>query len=157
TGTVAERLAVLLDRPVRRAARAGSRHDWEIHYAELDDGERLFVKPMSRGTSAHGALTAEARRLDWLGQAPGSPARSPLAVAAQIPVLPWGAAQDPTPAAAEGFGRILAGLHLAGAGRCCAPWPAYIGPPPLDSSPSVVWPSFYAEQRLRSSRLRALE
>ena len=157
TGTVAERLAVLLDRPVRRAARAGARHDWEIHYAELDDGERLFVKSMSSGASAQGALTAEARSLVWLGQVPGSPALSPLAWDEQILVLPWVAEQEPTPAAAERFGRNLAGLHLAGADRFGAPWPGYIGPLPLDNTPSEEWPSFYAEQRLRPYLRRALD
>lgn len=157
TGTVAERLAVLLDRPVRRAARAGTSHDWEIHYAELDDGERLFVKALPRGASAEGALTAEARGLVWLGQAFGSPVLRPVAWDKRILVLPWVAEHEPSPVAAERLGRGLAGLHLTGADRFGAPWPGYIGPLPLDNTPSDDWPSFYAEQRLRPYLRRAVD
>lgn len=157
TGTMAERLSVILDRPVRRAALAGSSHDWEITYAELDDGTRLFVKALPRRAPATGVLNSEARGLMWLGQAFGSPALRPLAWDERVVVLPWVAEDEPTPAAAERLGRQLAGLHLTGAAQYGASWDGYIGPLPLDNTPSGHWPTFFAEQRLRPYLRRALD
>ncbi|MFD6949150.1 fructosamine kinase [Nocardiopsis sp. TSRI0078] len=156
-GTMAERLGVLLDRDVRRAARAGSSHDWDISYAELADGTRLFVKALPRGAPSSGVLTAEARGLEWLGRAFGSPALDVLAWDERILVLPWVEECEPTVQAAERLGRQLAGMHMTGADRFGADWPGYIGPLPMDNTPSDDWPRFYAEQRLRPYLRRALD
>lgn len=156
-GTLAERLTALLGRQVRRAARAGGSHDWEISFAELTDGTRLFVKSLPSGSDAGGVLTAEARGLDWLGRSLGSPAIEVLAWDDEILVLPWVEEQPPTAVAAESFGRQLAAMHLVGADRFGADWPGYIGPLPLDNTPSRDWPRFYAEQRLRPYLRRAMD
>ncbi|KOX24265.1 fructosamine kinase family protein [Nocardiopsis sp. NRRL B-16309] len=157
SGTMAERLTALLGREVRRAARAGSSHDWDIAYAELADGTRLFVKALPREAEPSGVFTAEARGLEWLGEAPDSPVLTPLAWDDRIVVLPWVHECEPTPQAAERLGRRLARTHLAGADAFGAPWPGFIGPLPLDNTPARDWPSFYAEQRLRPYLRRALD
>jgi len=154
---MAERLSVLLGREVRRAARAGSSHDWEISFAELTDGTRLFVKSLVRGAPASGVLTAEARGLEWLGCAFGSPAIEVLAWDDRLLVLPWVEQREPTAGAAERLGRRLAGTHLTGADRFGADWPGYVGPLPMDNTPSHDWPRFYAEQRLRPYLRDALD
>ncbi|GAA1448023.1 fructosamine kinase family protein [Nocardiopsis tropica] len=156
-GTMAERLATLLGREVGRAARAGSSHDWEISFAELTDGTRLFVKSLVRGAPASGVLVAEARGLDWLGRAFDSPAIEVMAWDDRLLVLPWVGQCEPTAGAAERLGRRLAGIHLAGADRFGADWPGYVGPLPLDNTPSYDWPRFYAEQRLRPYLRQALD
>ncbi len=157
TGTMADRLTVLLGRGVRRAAWAGSSHDWEISYAELTDGTRLFVKSLPRGAPASGVLTAEARGLDWLGRGLGSPAIDVVAWDDRILVLPWVTECEPSPPAAERLGRQLAGMHLTGADHFGADWPGYIGPLPMDHTPSADWSRFYAEQRLRPYLRQAVD
>ncbi|NYH53882.1 MULTISPECIES: fructosamine kinase family protein [Nocardiopsis] len=157
SGTMAERLSVLLDRDVGRAVRAGSSHDWDISYAELTDGTRLFVKALPRGAPPSGVLTAEARGLEWLGRTFGSPAIDVLAWDERILVLPWMEEREPTAQAAERLGHRLAGMHMTGADHFGADWPGYIGPLPMDNTPSDDWPRFYAEQRLRPYLRRALD
>ncbi len=156
-GTMAERLTVLLGRPVRRAARAQRSHDWDISYAELEDGTRLFVKSLPRNAAPSAVFTSEARGLEWLGRAFGSPVLEPVAWDDRILVLPWVEERDPTPGAAERLGRRLAGLHLTGADHFGADWPGYIGPLPVDNTPARHWPTFYAEQRLRPCLRRAVD
>ncbi|WP_373295677.1 fructosamine kinase family protein [Nocardiopsis terrae] len=157
TGTLAERVSALLGREVRRAARAGSSHDWTLSYAELADGTRLFVKSLARGAEPTGVLVAEARGLEWLGRCFGSPAIAPLGWDSHLLVLPWIEQREPTPAAADRLGRQLAGTHLTGADGFGADWTGYIGPLPLDNTPSRDWPRFYAEQRLRPYLRQALD
>ena len=96
-----------------------------------------------------GVLTAEARGLEWLGRCFGSPAIIPEGWDEHLLVLPWVAEDEPSPGAAERLGRQLAGTHLTGADAFGADWPGFIGPLPLDNTPSHDWPAFYAEQRLR--------
>ncbi len=156
-GTMAERLTVLLGRRVRRAVRAQRSHDWDISYAEAEDGTRLFVKSLPRNAGPSAVLTSEARGLEWLGHAFGSPVLEPLAWDDRILVLPWVEERDPSPHAAERLGRRLAGLHLTGADHFGAPWPGFVGPLPADNTPSRTWPVFYAEQRLRPCLRRAVD
>lgn len=157
TGTLADRVSTLLGRPVRRAARAGTSHEWTLSYAELGDGTRLFVKSTTRGSPATGVLTAEARGLEWLGRCFGSPVITPVAWDDHLLVLPWVAEDEPSSEAAERLGRQLAGMHLTGANSFGADWPGYIGPLPLDNTAGADWPTFYAEQRLRPYLRRALD
>ncbi|MFE1167149.1 fructosamine kinase family protein [Nocardiopsis sp. NPDC058789] len=157
TGTLADRVEALLDTQVRRAAKAGTSHDWTLSYVELADGTRLFVKSQTRGAEPAGALSAEARGLEWLGRCFGSPVLQPLGWDERLLVLPLVEQDEPTPAAAERLGRQLAGTHLTGADAFGADWPGYIGPLPMDNTPARHWPRFYAEQRLRPYLRQALD
>ncbi|WP_330932518.1 fructosamine kinase family protein [Spiractinospora alimapuensis] len=50
--------------------------------------------------------------------------------------------------AARRFGARLARMHDAGAESFGADWSGYIGPLPLDNTPSTDWSEFYARRRL---------
>ena len=57
-------------------------------------------------------------------------------------VISWLPAGAPDAAAAERFGRELAGTHAAGAGQFGAPWPGFIASLPLANDPPADggWP-----------------
>ena len=64
--------------------------------------------------------------------------------------LEWVEPGEPTRAAAERFGRDLAGMHHAGAPAFGADWTGFIGPLPQDNTASAgPWGSWFAERRLR--------
>jgi len=54
----------------------------------------------------------------------------------------------PSQKGAEELGRSLAQLHDAGAPAFGASWPGFIGPLPMDNSPTPDWPSFFATRRV---------
>ena len=130
----------------------------------LDDGTSIFTKTWPAGDPPQGFFEAEAAGLSWLraaGTAAVPDVSAPdlaapdLAVPEVIVVLPnlialeWVDAGVPSPAAAEQFGRSLAGLHRSGADRFGADWPGFIGPLPLDNTPSDgPWTAWFAERRL---------
>jgi fructosamine-3-kinase len=61
----------------------------------------------------------------------------------------WIEPDEPTPEAAARLGRELAALHRAGADAFGADWPGYIGPLPLDNTPTTgPWGPWFAERRL---------
>jgi fructosamine-3-kinase len=63
--------------------------------------------------------------------------------------LEWIDEGDPSRAAAEQLGRDLAALHRSGAEAFGASWPGFIGPLPLDNTPSTgPWGPWFAERRL---------
>jgi fructosamine-3-kinase len=117
----------------------------------LDDGASVFVKswPAGSGEIPPGFFAAEAAGLTWLGAAGAVPVPAVIAELGQMLVLDWVEPGRPTAAAAEDFGRSLAGLHRAGAPAFGADWPGYIGRLPLDNTPSTgPWPAWFAERRL---------
>ncbi len=96
-------------------------------------------------------FTAEAKGLRWLGEV--TPAGGPHVprvldverhsiTIERVDTVPWSHAHDET------FGRALATLHRAGASTFGAPWAGYIGPLPLDNTPSDDWEEFYATRRV---------
>jgi fructosamine-3-kinase len=89
----------------------------------LDDGASIFAKSWPSGAPPEGFFEAEAAGLAWL--------------------------RAPSPAAAAGLGRSLAALHRSGADAFGAGWPGFIGPLPLDNTPSAgPWGGWFAERRL---------
>src|SRR5262249_16618309 len=74
-------------------------------------------------------------------------------VVAELPellALEWVEPGEPSPAAAERFGRDLAATHRAGADTFGAPWPGYIGSLPMDNTESAgPWPAWFARRRAR--------
>jgi fructosamine-3-kinase len=117
----------------------------------LDDGSSVFAKswPASAGTVPDGFFAAEAAGLEWLHEAGAVPVPEVIAQLETMLVLDWVDPGNPSPAAAERFGRGLAATHRAGAPVFGASWPGYIGQLPLDNTPSAgPWPPWFAERRL---------
>jgi len=135
----------------------------EAFHVALAYGREAFVK--TRADPAPGEYAAEAAGLQWLAE-PG-PLRIPavLDVDDRYLALEWiesGRSGGLDTAGVEELGRGLAATHVSGAP--CFGWGAggggvarAAGSPPssgfgslrLSNEPSVDWPSFYAERRLR--------
>ncbi|MGW0809627.1 fructosamine kinase family protein [Nonomuraea sp. NPDC002799] len=120
----------------------GSSHGWRLQRGRLDDGREVLVK---EGGPAE-VFVSEAAGLRWLGAAIEVP--EVIEAAPGRLVLSWVREQAPSAAAAERFGRSLAGLHRAGAEGFGAPWPGFIAELPMDNAPAGDWPSFYASRRV---------
>jgi fructosamine-3-kinase len=114
----------------------------------LDDGGSVFVKTLADPPA--GFFAAEAGGLTWLRDAGAVPVPELIAALDEMLVLEWIDPGEPSPEAAERFGRDLADLHRAGAPAFGADWPGYIGRLPLSNTPSAgPWPQWFAEHRLR--------
>jgi fructosamine-3-kinase len=122
----------------------------------LEDGVSLFAKSWPSGSdqgasdgAPDGFFAAEAAGLRWLRGA-GAVAVPELIVALpNLIAMEWVEPGDASQSAAEAFGRGLAALHRSGAETFGAPWPGWIGPLPLDNTPSDgPWSSWFAERRL---------
>jgi len=115
----------------------------------LDDGTSLFTKTWPAGSPPAGFFEAEAAGLEWLRAAGAVPVPEVLAALPDMLAMQW---VDPGPAsaaAAAEFGRSLADLHRSGADAFGAGWPGFIGPLPLDNTPSAgPWDTWFAERRL---------
>jgi fructosamine-3-kinase len=115
----------------------------------LDDGTSIFAKSWPGGSPPEGFFEAEAAGLAWLGAAGPVPVPEVLVALPDLLAMEWVDPGRPSAAAAAGFGRALAGLHRAGADAFGADWPGFIGPLPLDNTPSNgPWASWFAERRL---------
>jgi fructosamine-3-kinase len=93
-------------------------------------------------------FAAEARGLDLLRVAGGPPLPVVHEVAVDRIVLERLHPGRPDAACAQEFGRRLATLHTTWLPQFGAERAGFIGPLPLDNSPAVDWPTFYAERRL---------
>ena len=118
----------------------------------LDDGHSVFAKswPERAGRPApEGFFASEAAGLRWL-RAAGTVAVPEVVVALpELLALDWVEPGEPSPEAAERFGRELAGMHRAGASAFGADWPGFIGPLPQDNTPDEgPWPDWFARRRL---------
>lgn len=114
----------------------------------LDDGSSLFMKSLP--SAPDGFFAAEAAGLVWLREAGAVPVPELVVALDEMLALEWIEPGEPSPAAAERFGRDLAALHRAGAPAFGADWPGYIGRLPLDNTPSPgPWPDWFVERRLR--------
>ena len=118
----------------------------------LDDGHSVFAKtwPERAGRPVpEGFFATEAAGLRWLREA-GTVAVPEVVVALpELLALDWVDPGEPTPAAAERFGRELAGLHRAGVSAFGAEWAGFIGALPQDNTPDPgPWPAWFARRRL---------
>ncbi|WNM42006.1 fructosamine kinase family protein [Micromonospora halotolerans] len=118
----------------------------------LDDGHSVFAKTWpehAERAAPEGFFTAEAAGLRWLREA-GTVAVPEVVVALpELLALDWVEPGEPTPEAAELFGRELAGLHRAGAPAFGAEWPGFIGALPQDNTPDPgPWSAWFAQRRL---------
>ncbi|HET6533728.1 MAG TPA: fructosamine kinase family protein [Actinoplanes sp.] len=116
----------------------------------LDDGASVFAKTWPGGTPPEGFFEAEAAGLRWLREAAAVPVPEVLVALPDLLAMEWIEPGKPTPAAAAALGRSLAGLHRSGAPSFGASWPGFIGPLPLDNTPSDgPWADWFAARRLQ--------
>jgi fructosamine-3-kinase len=116
----------------------------------LDDGTSIFAKTWKSGTAPEGFFATEAAGLRWLRDAGSVPVPEVLVALPDMLAMEWIEPGEPSPEAAERFGRELAGTHRAGADAFGADRPGFIGPLPMDNTPSAgPWGSWFAERRLR--------
>jgi len=115
----------------------------------LDDGTSIFTKSWPSGEPPPGFFEAEAAGLTWLRAAGAAAVPEVIVALPDLIALEWVEPGTPSAAAAERFGRSLAELHRSGADTFGADWPGFIGPLPLDNTPSAgPWTSWFAERRL---------
>ena len=116
----------------------------------LDDGASLFTKTWPSGPAPEHFFQTEAAGLAWLRQAGTVPIPEVLVALPEMLALEWIDSGPATAAAAERFGRELAGLHRCGAETFGAAWAGFIGPLTQDNTPSPgPWGAWFAERRLR--------
>ncbi|MBG6101359.1 fructosamine-3-kinase [Micromonospora vinacea] len=118
----------------------------------LDDGHSVFAKSWPEGAdrpAPEGFFAAEAAGLRWLREAGTVGVPEVIVVLPELLALDWVEPGEPTPEAAERFGRELAGLHRAGATAFGASWPGFIGSLPADNTlTDGRWSTWFAERRL---------
>ncbi|BCJ43562.1 fructosamine kinase [Actinoplanes ianthinogenes] len=128
--------------PVHRGVSSASR-------LTLDDGTSLFAKTWPDGDAPAGLFAAEAAGLRWLREAGAVAVPEILVALPEMIAMEWVEPGDGGRQAAEEFGRGLAALHRRGAEAFGAPWTGWIGPLPLDNTPSPgPWGAWFAERRL---------
>jgi fructosamine-3-kinase len=148
------------------AHRIGGGSTSAVFEVELADGDVVVAKELLGPTP--GAAEAEAAGLAWIAEAAATPAPAVRAHDERWLVLEYVEPGEPTPAAAERFGRELAALHSAGApahGSPPAPYgtpkpsaaQAWIGPLPMANIACADWPSFYAEHRVQPYLRKAVD
>ena len=116
----------------------------------LDDGSSIFAKTWPSGEPPEGFFEAEASGLRWLRSAGAVPVPEVLVALPTLLAMEWVDAGSPSAPAAASFGRSLAELHRSGAPSFGASWPGFIGPLPLDNTPSDgPWGAWFAARRLQ--------
>jgi fructosamine-3-kinase len=124
----------------------------------LDDGTSVFAKTWPSGSAPEGFFAAEAAGLDWLRVAGAVPTPSVFVALADMIAMEWIEPGAPGREAADRFGRELAELHRAGAPAFGADRPGFIGPLPLDNTPTAgPWGPWFAERRLRPYLKRSFD
>ncbi|MEU5963604.1 fructosamine kinase family protein [Micromonospora parva] len=127
----------------------------------LDDGHSVFAKSWPEGADRpvpEGFFAAEAAGLRWLREAGAVAVPEVIVVLPELLALDWVEPGEPTPEAAERFGRELAGLHRAGATTFGATWPGFIGALAQDNTPTEGrWSTWFAERRLAPYLRRSVD
>jgi fructosamine-3-kinase len=118
----------------------------------LDDGHSVFAKSWPEGAdrpAPEGFFAAEAAGLRWLRQADAIGVPEVIVALPDLLALDWVEPGEPTPDAAERFGRELAVLHRAGASAFGAPWAGFIGALGQDNTPDDgPWSTWFTRRRL---------
>lgn len=118
----------------------------------LDDGHSVFAKSwpeQADRTAPEGFFAAEAAGLRWLREAGAVAVPEVIVALPSLLALDWVEPGEPTPEAAERFGRELADLHRAGSAGFGAPWPGFIGSLTQDNTlTDGPWTAWFAERRL---------
>jgi fructosamine-3-kinase len=118
----------------------------------LDDGHSVFAKTWPEGADRplpEDFFAAEAAGLRWLREAGAVPVPEVVVALPALLALDWVEPGEPTPEAAERFGRELAALHRAGAPAFGAEWTGFVGALPQDNTPDDgPWSRWFAQSRL---------
>ena len=127
----------------------------EAQRLTLDDGSDVFAK--TRTGAPDDFFAAEAEGLRWLRVDGGAPVPEVLAVEADMLALEWVPPGEPSPEAAERFGRELAETHRAGGPSYGADRDGYLGVLPLPNTRGRSWPEWFAEYRIRPYLRRSVD
>jgi fructosamine-3-kinase len=127
----------------------------EAHEARLSDGRWVFVK--SNREAPAGMFAAEARGLDWLGQARALRVPEVIAQGPDFLVLELIRPGRRKPNFDELLGRGLAALHRAGAPGFGLDHDNFIGRLAQANQPLPTWAEFYRERRLLPQLRLAVE
>ncbi|MFI7552437.1 fructosamine kinase family protein [Micromonospora sediminimaris] len=118
----------------------------------LDDGHSVFAKTWPEDAERpvpEGFFATEAAGLRWLREADAVAVPEVLVALPELLALEWVDPGEPTPEAADRFGRELAELHRTGADAFGARWPGFIGALPADNTPhDGPWTEWFARTRL---------
>ncbi|MCX5068313.1 fructosamine kinase family protein [Micromonospora lupini] len=118
----------------------------------LDDGHSVFAKSWPERAdrpAPEGFFAAEAAGLRWLREADAIGVPEVIVALPDLLALDWVEPGEPTPEAAERFGRELAGLHRAGAPAFGAAWAGFIGALEQDNTlDDGPWSTWFAKRRL---------
>ncbi|NYH44082.1 fructosamine-3-kinase [Micromonospora jinlongensis] len=127
----------------------------------LDDGHSVFAKSWPEGAdrpAPEGFFAAEAAGLRWLREAGAVAVPEVVVALPDLLALDWVEPGEPTPEAADRFGRELAELHRAGAATFGAAWAGFIGSLPQDNTPTDgPWSTWFAERRLTPYLRRSVD
>jgi fructosamine-3-kinase len=145
-GTIASRAETLLGTAVVATTPVAGGDICTATRLRLSAGGSALVK--TRPNAPADFFAAEARGLEWLGDASGVDVPEVLAVEPDCLILSWVEVGRPTPEAADELGRALARTHQAGAAGFGAAQDGYIGTLPLPNRPAPTWPEFFATRRI---------
>jgi fructosamine-3-kinase len=155
-GTIATRASALLDSAVVATTSVAGGDICTATRLRLSDGRSALIKTRPRAPATFFAV--EARGLSWLRDAGGAAVPEVLACAEDCLVISWVEPGQPSPEAAENFGRRLAVTHGTGAESFGAAEDGFIGTLPLPNKPADSWAEFFATRRvlpyLRAARDR---
>ncbi len=154
-----EAVAALTCRATTGERRLGGGDTSAAFEVRCQDGATLFVK---RTDGMPGAVPAEAASLRWLADSETVPVPAVHGHDEHWLVTDHVSSGQPSPAAAETFGRQLAALHAAGAEGFGSPPPdgpadAWIGLAPMRNEVEPDWPNFYASHRVEPYVRRATD
>ncbi|CCH21878.1 Fructosamine/Ketosamine-3-kinase [Micromonospora lupini str. Lupac 08] len=118
----------------------------------LDDGHSVFAKSWPERADRpvpEGFFAAEAAGLRWLREADTIGVPEVIVALPDLLALDWVEPGEPTPEAAERFGRELAALHRTGAPAFGAAWAGFIGALEQDNTlDEGPWATWFARRRL---------
>jgi fructosamine-3-kinase len=138
--------ATAVTRLTGRAATSARPIGANVFEVRLADGAAAVAKRHPEPSAA----LAETTSLRWLGE---GPVRLPAVLGSDDSwvVMERVVAATADHAAAEDFGRALAGLHRAGADAfgVAPPGGAWIGAARMRNEPGAAWPAWYAEHRIQ--------
>jgi fructosamine-3-kinase len=112
-----------------------------------EQGERVFAKTMADAPPE--LFSSEAASLRLLADSASVEVPEVVGYGAEVLVLSWVDAGQPSRTAAARFGTELSAMHDAGMESFGAPWSGFAGMLPLPNEPAPTWADFFGERRLQ--------